>query len=110
MFGLDSATYYAAVAYIAAVPGLLAEGRAQVASLQQQVAIEQASVVLLRADVLRARQQGDAANARFDKLSEQNQKLSALPLQKPLLADPRTYKVGGIFTLLGLIGGLVLHK
>jgi hypothetical protein len=56
----------------------------------------------------RCRTEGDAQQKTILELGAEAQRLGSLPIQPPLLADPRTYRVGGLALVVGLVAGVFL--
>ena len=106
LIGVDTATWRRTLNYIDAAKVGLKAGRVHINNLTRELATASAAKNALQVELARCRDEGEASQKTITELGAQAQKLAALPIQPPLLADPRTYRVGGIALAVGFILGI----
>lgn len=106
--GVDTTTWHRTLDYIAAAKKRIAAGQTHINNLTRELATATAGKNALQAELGRCRTEGEAKELTIAQLGAQAQKLGSLPIQPPLLADPRTYRVGGLALVAGLVAGVFL--
>lgn len=104
--GVDTTTWHRTLDYIAAAKKRIAAGQTHINNLTRELATASAGNHALQTELGRCRTEGEASQKTIAELGAQAQKLGALPIQPPLLADPRTYRVGGLALVVGIVAGV----
>jgi hypothetical protein len=110
MIGIDTASYGQSRRYMYRAGNLILTGQNLLAELQHKYDLSQAASIVLQNELKRTRQEHELTEAELAAVAKKANKLAALPLQKPLLLDLRTYEVGGTAGAVAFLIALLIHK